>query len=68
MKEWLTIASEHAIVAIDMLALVIVYAAIEAFIKAVPASSSAMSLRRTSSNAGGRPRVRQAIPNPGIAH
>src|SRR5262245_38525995 len=44
MKEWLTIGSEHAIVLIDMLALVIVvYAALEAFIRTLPAIFSRMS-------------------------
>jgi uncharacterized membrane protein len=37
MKEWVIHASEHAIVVIDMLALVIVvYASIEAFVRALP--------------------------------
>ena len=41
MKEWFTIASEHAIVVIDLLALaLIVFAALEAFIKSIRAAIS----------------------------
>ncbi len=44
MKEWFTIASEHAIIVIDALALVIiVFAALEAFIKVVRGTFSALT-------------------------
>ena len=41
MKEWFTIASEHAIVLIDLLALaLIVFAALEAFVKSIRSAFS----------------------------
>lgn len=46
MKEWFTLASEHAIVVIDLLALVvIVFAALEAFIKGLRAMISPLTGR-----------------------
>ena len=46
MKEWLTIATEYAIVVIDMMALVVVsYAALEAFVKAMRSLFSPVSGR-----------------------
>jgi uncharacterized membrane protein len=44
MKEWFTIASEHAVIVIDaMAAVIIVFAAIEAFIKAIRGMFSPMT-------------------------
>jgi len=44
MKEWFTLVSEHAIVVIDLLApVVIVFAALEAFIKAIRAMISPLT-------------------------
>ena len=44
MKEWFTLASEHAIVAIDLMALVlIVFATLEAFIKSIRSAISPLT-------------------------
>ena len=44
MKEWFTLASEHAIVTIDLMALVlIVFAALEAFIKSIRSAFSPLT-------------------------